>query len=30
LSDGDVFIIGRHIFKFEADVNIDDHVTEDL
>lgn len=30
LGDGDVFIIGRHIFKFEADVNMDDHVTEDL
>lgn len=30
LKDGDVFIIGRHIFKFEADVNIDDNVTEDL
>ncbi|MCC6743687.1 MAG: FHA domain-containing protein [Acidobacteria bacterium] len=30
LSDGDVFIIGRHIFKFEADVSLDDQITEDL
>lgn len=30
LGDGDVFIIGRHIFKFEADVNLEDHITEDL
>lgn len=29
LADGDVFIVGRHILKFEADAR-DDHETEDL